>query len=232
VNILLTGAASALGQALATGLKDQHQLRLSASTAIDTDGEFIRSDLGHEEEIDRLVAGIDTIVHLPNPAADHTDAAVWIDATTRCTYNLLTAAAAANVGQIILLSTLDLFLPYDADMVVNGTWRPLPSCEPAILGPHLSEFIAGEFAHTNALRLLIVRLGHVVRADEVKGQAFDPMWVDERDVVQAIANALEKDLPAYAIAHIQSDSPNARFRINTARDLLDYAPQFNFEEDA
>ena len=117
-------------------------------------------------------------------------------------------------------------------MVVNETWRPLPSCEPTILGPHLSEFIAGEFAHTNALRLLIVRLGHVVRADEVKGQAFDPMWVDELDVVQAIANALEKDLPDYAIAHIQSDSPNARFRINRARDLLDYAPQFNFEEDA
>lgn len=232
MNILLTGAATSLGQALTTGLKDQHQLRLSADETIDTDGEFIRSDLGHEEEIDQLVAGIDTIIHLPNPAAGHTDAAAWIDGTTRCTYNLLTAAAAAGVEQIILLSTLDLFLPYDADMVVNETWRPLPSCEPTILGPHLSEFIAGEFAHTNALRLLIVRLGHVVRADEVKGQAFDPMWVDELDVVQAIANALEKDLPDYAIAHIQSDSPNARFRINRARDLLDYAPQFNFEEDA
>ena len=231
MNILLTGAASALGQALTAGLKDKHQLRLSARTALNTALEYVQSDLGHEEETDQLVAGINTIIHLPNPSAGHSDAA-WIDATTRCTYNLLTAAAEAQVDRVILLSTLDLFLPYDADMVVNETWRPRPSCEPAILGPHLSEFIAGEFAHTNALRLLIVRLGHVVRSDEVKGQDVDPMWVDERDVVQAVANALEKDLPDYAIAHIQSDSPNARFRINTARDALDYAPQFNFGEDA
>ena len=67
MNILLTGAASALGQALTAGLKDKHQLRLSDRTALATDLEFVQSDLGHEEETDQLVTGINTIVHLPNP---------------------------------------------------------------------------------------------------------------------------------------------------------------------
>ncbi len=230
MNVLLTSAASTLGRALAAGLGDGHRLRLSDRLPVDTDLEFALSDLDHGDATDQLVAGIETIVHLPNPPAGAKSAADWIDAATRCTYNLLTAATKAGVGQIILISTLDLFLPYDEDMTVRETWRPRPSCDPAILAPHLNEFVAGEFAHTGSLRLLIMRLGHIVRAEQVQGQTFDPMWVDERDIVRAVASALEKDMPAYAVAHIQSDSPNARFGIDTARHMLDYEPQFNFEE--
>ena len=230
MNVLLTGAASTLGRALAAGLGDGLQLRLSDRLPVDTDLEFALSNLDHGEDTDKLVVGIETIVHLPNPPAGATSAADWIDAATRRTYNLLTAATGAGVGQVILISTLDLFLPCDEDMTVRETWRPRPSCDPAVLAPHLGELIAGEFAHTGSLRLLIMRLGHVVRAEQVQGQTFDPMWVDERDVVRAVAAALEKDLPAYAIAHIQSDSLNARFGIDTARQMLDYEPQFNFEE--
>ena len=49
---------------MAEGLRDAHSLRLTDRTAVDTDLEFVRCELGHDESTDLLVAGIDAIVHL------------------------------------------------------------------------------------------------------------------------------------------------------------------------
>lgn len=71
--------------------------------------------------------------------------------------------------QVVIVTTLDCFLPYptDSDCLQTGgtswpSWKPLPSTDPAILGPHLTEFVATEFAHAGALRVTIVRLGHML----------------------------------------------------------------------
>ena len=230
MNLLLTHATSPLGQALANGLKSSHQLRLSARTELETNLEFIRSELGHDESTDELVSGIDTIVYLPEPALQTNSSSAWIDACTRCTYNLLLAASSAGVKQVIYLSTLDLFLPYDEDMTVNERWRPLPSCEPDILGPHLGEFVAREFAHEHALQLLCLRLGHVIRPEDAKEKPFDPMWIAMDDVVEAVRHALQKDLPRFAVFHLQSISERARFSSAGASAALDFTPQVNFED--
>ena len=230
MNLLLTHAASPLGQALAQGLRSSHQLRLSARAVLDTDLDFVRSELGHDESTDELVAGIDAIVYLPEPAPQTNDSSAWIDACTRCTYNLLLAASSAGVKQVIYLSTLDLFLPYDEDMTVNERWRPQPSCEPHILGPYLGEFVAEEFAHQHALQLVCLRLGHVIRAEEAKGKPFDPMWIEINDVVQAVQHTLEKELPRFAVFHLQSISERARFSAASANATLGFTPQFNFED--
>jgi nucleoside-diphosphate-sugar epimerase len=229
MNLLITNAASLLGEALAQGLRSSHQLRLSARVPVDTDLEFVLSELGHDGSTDELVAGIEAIIHLPEPVQAG-DSSAWIDACTRCTYNLLTAASEAGVERFIYLSTLDLFLSCDEDMTVNERWRPRPSCEPHILGPYLGEFIAEEFAHQHALNLLCLRLGHPIRAEEASTKPFDPMWIELGDVVQAVDKALQKDLPRFALFHLQSASERARFSTTRAASELDFAPQFNFED--
>jgi hypothetical protein len=88
----------------------------------------------------------------------------------RDTYNLLRAAAEAGVRTVVLSSTLDLFLPYpsQSDCLQTGStswpsWKPLPSTEPTVLGPHMAEFVAREFAHAQTgLRVTVVRLGHLL----------------------------------------------------------------------
>lgn len=233
MNILITGAATPLGKHLAAGLRAGHQLRLTDHAPVDTDLEFVPSELGHDESTDRLVEGVETIIHqayLPCGGDDGTSD--WLDANTRRTYNLLLAASEAGVEQVIYLSTLDLFLPYDEDLTVAEDWQPRPTCQPDVLGPHLGEFIAREFAHSHALKVLILRLGHVVTADEAKEQKFDPMWIDVRDVVGAVESALGQSLRESGVAHLQFQSERARFVNHSRRYPLDYAPQHNFEEHA
>ncbi len=226
MHILITNAATSLGQALAAGLGDAHQLRLTDPEP----GIGIQSDLGHDESTDALITDIDAIVHLAYAPRAGDGEITWLDHNTRRTYNLLLAAAAAEVEHAILLSTLDLFAPYAEDLTVNETWKPLPSCAPAVLGAHLAEFTAREFAHSHALHITIARLGHLIRAEEVADQAYDPMWLDERDAAQAVGQIVQKR-PAsqYRAIHIQSTAARARFSVENAKSLLTFAPQYNFE---
>lgn len=233
MNLLITGAATPLGHALATGLRDIHQLRLTDNAPVDTDLEFVQCDLGHGAATDELVKGIDLVVHQayqPRPGDGET---TWLDLNSRCTYNLLLAASETGVERVLLLSTLDLFTPYDEDLTVGEHWQPRPSCEPTILGAHLAEFTTREFAHSHALKIVVVRLGHLVRAEEVEGQPYDPMWLDERDAVQAVAKIIEKGAEGrrgqYAVVHIQSDSARSRFSIGRAKSHLGFVSQYNFE---
>ena len=59
---------------------------------------------------------------LPNDNAEQ-----QIDLMTRCTYNLLWAAAEEKVPRVVLLSTLDLMTGYDPKYTVSENWLPLPS---------------------------------------------------------------------------------------------------------
>lgn len=233
MRVLITGAATAFGQALATALSEEHQLRLNDHESISTDCEFIQSELNHDETTDALVADIDIIVHqayTPRPSDGET---AWLDHNSRRTYNLLLAASEAAVKHVILISTLDLFTPYDDHLTVSEHWQPLPSCEPAILGAHLAEFTTREFAHSHALQVTVARLGHLVRSEEVEDQPYDPMWLDERDATHAINRILAKVAKGrhrqYGVVHFQSDAQRARFSVKLAKDHLEFAPQHNFE---
>jgi nucleoside-diphosphate-sugar epimerase len=176
--VLLTGAGSATGSAV------QSHLKAAGLRVRCTDAATFLPD----ESTAKLVEGIEILVHLTShcrTSTGPTDTA-WLDNAVRDTYNLLRAAAEAGVRKVVLSSTLDLFLPYpsDSDCLQTGgdswpSWKPLPSTEPAILGPHMAEFVAREFAHAQALRVTVVRLGHVlwdVRGDtERKNLAGSPL---------------------------------------------------------
>jgi len=64
-------------------------------------------------------------------------------------------------------------------------------------------------------------------------KAFDPLWVDPRDVAQAVCRALSSLLAGgvrggapWSVFHIQSGSPRARFSVRKARRFLGYQPRF------
>ncbi len=239
MRVLITGAASPLGQAMAAGLRAHHQLRLTDNVSLDTELEFVASSLGHDESTDALVEGIDAIVHLAYAPREGDAENEWLDANSRRHYNLLLAASEADVQCVLLLSTLDLFQPYDVDMTVSENWQPLPNTDPAQLGAHIAEFTAREFAHANALDITVLRLGHVVHADRVAGQPFDPMWLDERDAASAVERILQKRQASgqrrprnYHVLHLQSVSPRARFSCERLCKALEFTPQHSFEAHA
>ena len=180
---------------------------------------------------------MDAIVHLayaPRPNDGEND---WLDINSRRHYNLLLAASEAGVPSALIISTLDLFQPYDVGMAVGEHWKPQPNTSPAQLGAHLAEFTAREFAHSNALNVAVLRLGHVVMSEEVAGQVYDPMWLDQRDAAHAVDLLLKKQetldprrARSYHVLHLQSVSNRARFSSERICKALEFQPQYSFED--
>ena len=229
MNILITSAASELGQELAATLRGEHQIRLTDRLTIETDLEFIVSELGHDNSTNDLVHGMDAIVHLATPPANSA-ASQHIDLHTRCTYNLLMAAAEQGVLRLIYASTLDLLEAYDPNLTVTEVWRPQPSTKPPVLARHLGEMVCREFVREHLIQIVCLRLGKVVHEVTVKDAPFDPTWVEIRDLAQVFDRALTAELGQWSVFHIQSDAPDGRFTVGAAKEVLDYAPQFDFRE--
>lgn len=227
MHLLLTSAAAPLAQALAEPLRTDHAVRLTERTPLPGRTDFVLSPLGPDLSTNLLIRGIDAVIHVAEPLP--TDNALQqIDYLTRCTYNLCLAAAAEGVKRLIYLSTLNLMTAYDPTYRVNERWKPQPPPDAPVLAKHLGEYTCREFAREHKLTVVVLRLGKVVRAEAVAGQPVDPLWVDERDVAQAVALALTADVPRWAIFHIGADSPRARFSVATAKQVLKYAPRYTF----
>lgn len=224
--VLITSAGSELARKLAAGLSTQHPLRLTERKTVRADQEFVECPLGHDPSTNDVVRGAAAIVHVAEPLPEDT-AEQQIDLATRCTYNLLFAAAAESVPLVVLLSTLDVMGGYDPALTVSETWRPRPSAEPRVLAKHLCEFTCREFAREGKVNLIVLRVGRIVRSEDVSGRPFDPLWVDERDVVHAVTLALASKLGRMQVFHIQADTPKARFSVMRAKGALKYRPQHN-----
>ncbi len=227
MQLLITSAASPLAQALTATLQAEHTLRLTERTPSASLANFALSPLGHDLSTNLLVRDMDAIIHVAEPLPTDNEFQ-QIDYLTRCTYNLCMAAAAEGVKRLVYLSTLDLMTAYDAKYKVNERWKSRPFTVAPVLAKHLGEFTCREFAREHKLNVVVLRVGKVVQAEAVAGQAVDPLWVDGRDVAQAVNQALSADLPRWSILHVQADGPQARFSVDAAKRVLNYAPQYNF----
>ncbi len=225
--LLITSGGSKLAQSLAAGLKEAYPIRLTDRVPIRTGHEFVECALGHDNATNLAVRGVEAIVHVAEPPPEETPGQ-QIDFLTRCTYNLLWAAAEEGVPRVVFLSTLDLMTAYDPNFTVSETWRSRPPAEPRALAKHLGEYTSREFAREGRLTVVVLRLGQVVRAEEVQGQPFDPLWVEERDVVHAVSCALTAKLGKFQVFHIQPDSPPSRFAVRRAKAALGYQPKFRW----
>jgi nucleoside-diphosphate-sugar epimerase len=227
MNLLITSAAVPLAHSLAEALRPDHAIRLTERAPVPKQSELAVSPLGHDLSTNLLVRGMDAIVHVAESLpGDHE--LQQIDYLTRCTYNLCLAAVAEGVKRLIYLSTLDLMTQYAEDLIVSERWRPRPTTDAPLLAKYLGESVCREFAREHKLSVAVLRVGKIVRAEEVAGVPFDPLWVDERDVAQAVQRALTTDTGRWAVFHIQADAAQARFSSATAKRVLGYAPTHMF----
>ena len=116
---------------------------------------------GDQTEAFALCRGHSTIVLVPETAT--AGERTWLDTCTRGTYDLLCAACETGgvVERVVVLSTLDLFAAVPAAFKIGSDWQPRPSTDPRQLSPHLTEFVAREFARSSPLSVVIARLGHL-----------------------------------------------------------------------
>jgi uronate dehydrogenase len=229
--VLVTAAETPLAQTLRDGLPAAWQVHLTAATEISVSGPFTKCALEADESTRDVVRGMDAIVHLALAQAERSPGE-QIDGLVRATYNLLTAAAAEGVRRVVHVSSLAALRGYDEAFAVTEDWQPRPGDDATALAEYLAEYTSREFARQRQLEVVALRIGKVVRAESLTGQPFDPLWVDERDVVQAVSLALRtsklrssRGTDGWTVLHILSDSTRARFPVNKARQLLGYQPQ-------
>ena len=90
-----------------------------------------------------------------------------------------------------------------------------------------------EFAREGRAGVVVLRLGKIVEDPDTPREAYDPLWIDQRDAVQAVTKALHARLMGtdqlahpWSVFHVSSRLPQARFTCDRAKRAFAYAPQF------
>ncbi|MDA0747594.1 MAG: NAD(P)-dependent oxidoreductase [bacterium] len=244
MKVLVTGANSRLGGAIADVLAPAHRLRLWGVGA--TDGakvEWIDGDVRDPDVAWRAVRGVDAIVHTGEPPEALpedllTREQVLLDLATRGTHVLFKAGIEAGVKRFVYGSTLGVFSAYPDDVYISELWKPRPTPEMFSLTRYLGELAAREFARDHLVAVTALRLGTLVLEEEVAGQSPDLMWLDLRDAARAFALALNREASSevyfrrrWAVHHICAQIPNGKYLVgsNGWNALEGFQSEHNFE---
>lgn len=241
MRVLITGAASRLGQAVAARLRDRHQLRLVDATPVEPgpNSSFFQASLTDPEAMWQAVRHIDAVLHLGEPPAELPAGELardqfLLDLATRGTHVLFLAAVQAGVKRLVYGSTLEIFAAYPDDVYLSEMWKPLPSPEMRTLSRYLGELACREFARDYMVSITALRLGKLVLEEEVADQPPDLMWLDLRDAAQAFECALQRDASQqvwwtarWGLYHVCAAIPNPKF-LTAHAGHLGYRPERNF----
>ena len=175
MKILITGAASRLGQAVAEALEG-HTLRLvdespveapaatGSETPRESPGDAAQGSLLDQDFAWRAVRGMDAVVHTGEPPQDLPESDVerekhLLELATRGTHQLFKAGVEAGVKRFVYGGTLDLFRPYPDDVYISELWKPLPEPDMPAMSRYLGEHTAREFARDHMVTVTGLRLG-------------------------------------------------------------------------
>ena len=122
MRILVTGAASALGQEVVAALATDGnaQLRLLDDCAAQRqDVEWIEGRLTDPDAVRQAVRDVDAVVHTGEPPPASESEEVLLDRATRGTHVLLQAGVEAGVKRFVYGSTLEVFRTYPDTVYVT-----------------------------------------------------------------------------------------------------------------
>jgi NAD+ dependent glucose-6-phosphate dehydrogenase len=251
--VLLTGAGGRVGQAILSGLGEDHEWRLldreplpsdSVPDGVADDDVYV-ADVTDEDAVREAVAGAGAVVHL---AGDPRPEAPW-DSVLRNnidgTQVVLEAAVEAGVEKFAFASSNHAVGAYetdertpemyrtDDDFRLDGSELPRPSNLYGV--SKASGEVLGRFYHDeHDLSVVCVRIGNLTKAHPPKnyerGQA---MWLSWRDCAHLFDRCLRADY-AYEIVYGISDNERKYYSIERAREALGYDPQddsaeYNFD---
>lgn len=163
MNILITGANGFLGRAIL------YRLLTSRVSVRATDlGEAIvascivyrKADITRPEELKHVLDNVTTVIHVAGLAHLFSPDANSVEKFRQIneigTANVMVAAAAANVGHLILISSVSVYGPYTLGMYDENT--PCNPVGPYALSKYNAELRAIEIARESRMALTILRL--------------------------------------------------------------------------
>ena len=225
--ILITGSTIPLARALIAHLPATQVRLYTNDPRADpgtTSGEYT-GDLCDRTFVDRLVAGVTTIIHL-DPIDETLDPDVAVAHASCGTYQLVDAAANAGVRKVVLASTLALFNRLPASWQVTEEWRPRPTAASAELCAWLAECSARALTRDTGLAVVCLRFGQITARDDA-GLLADARQVHIADALHAVECALAYPQLGWSIFHIAAAGEYAKLRVRAAGEAaFGYQPRY------
>jgi uronate dehydrogenase len=189
--ILLTGAAGDVGSRLRKLLKDVYPHIVCSDIRKPADigpgEEFIAADLSQMAQVEKIVAGVDGIVHLGGFSTEGPWQTI-LQSNIVGTYNIFEAAYRAGVKRVVFVSSNHAvgFYPRDKRIGINMPVRPDSRYG---VSKAFGESIGALYADKHGLRVTCLRIGNV--GDAPLDQRRLAIWLKPEDLVQLIRIGLE-----------------------------------------
>jgi uronate dehydrogenase len=227
--VLITGAAGDIGRRLQVLLAGVYpRLRLSdVKVPADLAGEdiFVPADLADMAQVERVVAGVDAIVHLGGFSVEGPWETILSANIVGC-YNLFEAARRHGVKRVVFASSNHAvgFYPRNRRIGVNAPVRPDSRYG---VSKAFGEALAALYAFKYGLRVTCIRIGNV--ADAPVDRRRLSIWVKPEDLVQLIRIGLEHPDIRYEIFYGASDNDRSWWD-NEAAFHFGYHPEGRSED--
>jgi uronate dehydrogenase len=228
-NVLITGASGDVGTRLRKLLRGVYPHLRSSDIRTPADlsaGEdFIAADLADPAQVQKVVAGIDGIVHLGGFSVE----GPWdtiLNANIIGCYNLFEAAYRAGVKRVVFASSNHAvgFYPRMRRIGVDVTVRPDSRYG---VSKAFGEALGAFYADKHGLRVTCLRIGNVL--DSPADERRLAIWLKPEDLVQLVRIGLEHPDLRYEIFYGASDNA-ASWWDNSNAKRFGYRPQGRAED--
>jgi uronate dehydrogenase len=228
--LLLTGAAGGLGKVLRTGLVGTADIiRLSSRSDLGElapHEEHVRADLADAAAVDRMLEGVDAVVHMGGQATE----AAWdvvLASNIVGMINLYEAARKAGTRRVIFASSNHVIGMYPRDRRLDHATPPRPDSRYG-LSKAFGEDLACLYAYKHGISSLCIRIGSSF--PEPKNRRMLSTWQSYDDLIRQIRSGLEAD---YLFEIVYGVSANTRgWWDNANAERLGYRPQDDSERFA
>jgi uronate dehydrogenase len=229
--VLVTGAAGGIGTRLRKLMKGQYpDIRwsdLKTPPDLAPDETFVKADLSVLNEVERIVRGVQGIVHLGGFSVEGPWETILNANIVGC-YNLFEAARRARVERVVFASSNHAvgFYPRQRKIGIDSPVRPDSRYG---VSKAFGEALGALYAYKHGLRVTCLRIGNVT--DTPADERRLSIWISPEDLLQLIRIGLEHPDIRHEIFFGASD--NARsFWDNEAAFRYGYRPTGRAEDHA
>src|SRR5579863_3056950 len=226
--VLITGAGGGIGRSLRETLRGVYPvLRLSdrVPLAPARDGEEVdRTDIADTAAVERMVAGVDGIVHLGGISGENTWERI-LDANIIGLYNVFEAARRAGVRRIVMATSNHAVGFYPRAQTIDHRVVPRPDSRYGV-SKAFSEALASLYADKHGIGFLLTRIGNFGERPIDKRRL--AIWISPRDYTQLVRIGLEHPDIRYEIVYGISDNRRSWYDNSNAY-RLGYRPEDDSE---
>ena len=226
--VLITGAGGGIGRSLRESLRGVYPvLRVSDRVPLEAaqSGEEVGyADLADLAAVERIVAGVDGIIHLGGISGENEWEAI-LQSNIIGTYNLFEAARRARVKRIIVATSNHAVGFYPRDQIIDHRVVPRPDSRYGVSNA-FAEALASLYADKHGIGFLCTRIGNFGPQPIDKRRL--SIWISPRDYTQLVRIGLEHPDIRYEIVYGVSNNRRSWYD-NSNAERLGYRPQDDSE---